>query len=640
MTFDVSIVIPTFNRADKLERCIRSIFAQDYPKEKIEIIIVDDYPQERIRMLIGSLSTVFPNIVYIPLCRKGPAVARNTGARQAKGSIIAFVDDDCRLESNWVSLILEGLNANPGLAASGGDTLTSTRKTFALVSQFLSTGSVETSVGGREETIFFPTCNAAVRKEIFDAYGFNEKFPLPGGEDLEFFWRIFKDGYRFVWNRQAKVIHDRDSRLGSFLKQAYSYGRGNFMVKFLHEDHPLLKELKTGRFVFWSATLVNIIKIPRFAYCLGNRLIGEFEVKGPGRRISVYLCLIMHKILYILGNLREFFRINLFVKQCALPDKQAPVPRLLILDITHSCNLSCRICDIWKTVPKEKGLDMASIKKIISEAVKLGIQGIALSGGEPLSRKDIFEIFDFTRKSGIKELGLLTNGLLVEEHLERLKPYLIDGSVSPVISLDSLSPAVHNYIRNSDSAWERTSTAVGKLALLKKEFPRVNFNIISIVLNQNLEELPGLAEYAMRQGANSLQFQAFLPSNLRMAERKKSEFWISGDRLEVLDETLDRLIAFKKEHGAFIKNSISNLALMKKYYRGSLVSGDVVCGSVDKTVLISNRGICTTCFSAYGDAKNRSLAEILQSKEALSAKEETGRCRWPCLLPCFCDHEL
>ncbi|MFA5231077.1 MAG: glycosyltransferase [Candidatus Omnitrophota bacterium] len=637
---DISIVIPTFNRMKKLERCIRSIFSQNYPKEKMEIVVVDDYPQESLHRLINDFSVDFPNIIYIPLCRKGPAAARNAGVKQARGGIIAFVDDDCRLEDNWVKLMLEDLNTNSGFAASGGDTLISMCKTFVLVSQFLSTGSIETEVGGRKETIFFPTCNAAVRKEIFDVYGFNENFPLPGGEDLEFFWRIFKDGHRLIWDRRAKIFHDRDSWLGSFLKQAYSYGRGNFLVKLLHRDHPLLKELKTERFAFWVATLINIVKIPKFAYCLGNRLINEFEVKGIGKKIFVYSCLIMHKILYIIGNLREFFRISLSGKKESLWDNPAPVPRLLILDITHFCNLNCRICDIWKTVSKEKDLDIGSIKKIISEAARLGIREITLSGGEPLTRGDIFEILDFTRKSGIKNLGLLTNGLLIEEYLERLKPYLIDRSVSLVISFDSLRPEVHNYIRNSDSAWKRTRKVVNELALLKKSFPQINFNIISIVLNQNLEELPNLAEYIRTQGANSLQFQVFLPSNLRMAERKKSEFWVSGDRLQILDETLECLISFKKKYGAFIKNSISNLALMKQYYRGSLDSGDVVCGSVDQTVLISNRGICTTCFSAYGDAKSGSLARILRSKEALCAKKETEKCRWPCLLPCFCDHEL
>lgn len=75
---------------------------------------------------------------------------------------------------------------------------------------------------------------------------------------------------------------------------------------------------------------------------------------------------------------------------------------------------------------------------------------------------------------------------------------------------------------------------------------------------------------------------------------------------------------------------------MKKYFRGTVNSGEVKCVSAHKTILISNHGEGTTCFSSYGDIKRRDLREILQDKERIRAQEKVKKCSWPCLLPCFC----
>jgi MoaA/NifB/PqqE/SkfB family radical SAM enzyme len=179
--------------------------------------------------------------------------------------------------------------------------------------------------------------------------------------------------------------------------------------------------------------------------------------------------------------------------------------------------------------------------------------------------------------------------------------------------------------------------ALKKLSYLKSTNPLVNFEVITIILNGNLEELLDIAHFIHSLGTNSLQFQPLLPNNLKMAERKTSPFWITPDRLSLLDDKIDKLIYFKKKNPEFIKNSERNLLLVKKYYRGIINYKDVECNSAEKTILISNEGKFTTCFSAYGDIKKQSLEALIQSKERERATEKLKNCRWPCLLPCFCD---
>ncbi len=634
MQKDISVIIPTYNRHRELRNCLNSVKIQSYPKGKFEVLIIDDESDNKTLEIIRSYES-FLDLKYFSQEHKGPAAARNLGVRNAESDLVAFIDDDCVMDKDWVKFMVEGHKNSPSVTAIGGETDVPSEKGSVLVGQFLSNGSIETYYNGKIETVFFPTCNVSIKKDVLLKNPFNEKFPLPGGEDLEFFWRIFKNGHKLLWDRKIKVVHYRDSRLISFLRQAYYYGRGNLLVKYLHDDQPLLKELKTGNLLFFWATLVNIIKIPRFCYLLGNRLIIFFNINGKFKSFSVYVHLFLHKVAYIIGNIVEFFRLR--KDDYTKANDGHMVPRLLILDVTHSCNLRCNICDIWKTGKKESDLDIRYVKKVLCEAQALKIPELALSGGEPLLRNDIFEIFEFARNLKIKNLGILSNGLIVNKYFDKLKPFLIDKTISLVVSFDSLTPELHNYIRNMNSAWQITKEALNKLASLKKDFPQISFNIISIILDGNLEELTGLAEFAKSLGVDFIQFQALLSNNLRMAERLKSEFWVTEKNWPVLDKSIDQLILFAKANPGFIKNSPGNLLLMKKYYRGLLSAGEVKCFSGSNTVLVANQGTYSTCFSSYGEVMTKSLQEVLRGKDILRARIEVNNCPWPCLLPCFTD---
>ncbi|MBL7196849.1 MAG: glycosyltransferase [Candidatus Omnitrophica bacterium] len=630
---ELSIIIPAYNRKETLKRCLLSLDEQDYPKDKYEFIVVDDGSSDGTIEFVQALAEKHRNFHYIQQYRKGPASARNLGIKKARGEIIGFTDDDCALDRDWVRLMIESHKKNPEIIAVGGLTLVPYKKANIMIGQSLSNGAIQINLNGQKEVIFLPTCNVTFKRRIFEEYKFNEEFPLPGGEDLELFWRLFKHGHRFIWSKDIRMSHHRNGSITDFIRQAYIYGRGNLLTKFLHNDQPLLKELKTGKFSFWVATLVNVIKIPRFSFILGRKLIKENNIKNAYKKISIYLYFMLHKIFYIFGNISEFFRIR---EKCSAQQLNH-ASHALILDITHSCNLSCRICDIWKTKNTEKDLDISYIKKMLWQAKDLKIKEIALSGGEPLLRKDIFDIFEYAKDLEIKDLGVLTNGILAESFFPRLRPYLIDNIISPVISLDSLNPEIHNFVRDSDIAWQKTKKALNRLSALKKEYLQVNFNIITIILNQNLEELLELANFIKNLGTNSLQFQVILPNNLRMAERKMSSFWIPRERLTLLDKMLGKLIEFKRKNPKFIKNSTSNLSLIKKYFQGTITSNDVQCQSAEKTILVSNQGNCTTCFSSYGDIKTLELKDIFESKERLKASVKVKKCAWPCLLPCFCD---
>ena len=83
----VSVIIPTRDRQRDLAECLTSIFAQDYPKNQIEVIVFDDGSKDQTRALVPK----FPCTLLLNERSKGASFCRNAGARLARGEILAFL---------------------------------------------------------------------------------------------------------------------------------------------------------------------------------------------------------------------------------------------------------------------------------------------------------------------------------------------------------------------------------------------------------------------------------------------------------------------------------------------------------------------------------------------------------------------
>ncbi|MBI5873494.1 MAG: glycosyltransferase [Candidatus Omnitrophica bacterium] len=628
---DISIIVPSYNRKERLKQCLGSIFLQDFPKDKFEVIVIDDGSTDGTKDMLEGMSRERKNFRYFSQSRRGPATARNLGMKHSRSEIVGFTDNDCILAKDWARRMVEAHRACETASAIGGSTRVDPRNIKAVVSQFLSDGAIHVDINGNKEVVFFPTCNVSLKKTLIKNEEFNGSFPLPAGEDLDFFWRLFKKGHKFIYRKDIVIFHDCHPGVVSFLRQAYFYGRGNFLVQHLHRDQPLLKELNTGnKFSFALATLVNFIKIPRFSYLLGRRLMNAKNNLNLVEKLKVYFYFALHKAVYLSGNIAEYRSLKKGVDISAKPE-------YIILDITHKCNLKCNICEIRSDGSKEE-LKTGEVKDLLFEAKDWGIKEFVLSGGEALLRSDIFEILDFVRDIKYR-IGILTNGIVLDgAFINRLLPYFACGRLSLSISLDALSAHIHDDIRGQEGSFEKTMTALEALSKLKKSGQNINFNTISIVLGHNLDELLPLAHRLKTFGVNSIQFQPLLANNLIMKERSsRVKYWIQPDTLYLLDTTLDSLVDFKRQNPGLVRNSEHNLILMKKYFRNLLTQQDVKCGYGSKTVLIAKNGDVTTCFDCYGNIKRKSLKSIFFSKEADKARDRLKDCNHPCLLPCFCD---
>lgn len=222
-----SIIVPTYNRAAWLSRCLGAVAALDYPRDRFEVIVVDDGGRGALDPVVAP----YRDRLRLRLHRQenvGPASARNTGAALASGDHLAFTDDDCTPAPGWLDRFAVATTATPK-ALIGGRTVNALRSNpYAGASQTLVDYITHYYTAPRRSA-FFASNNLAVPAALFaEVGGFDTTFPLAAGEDREFCDRWQARGLPIRYAADANVEHHHDLGLRAFLRQHVNYGRGSY----------------------------------------------------------------------------------------------------------------------------------------------------------------------------------------------------------------------------------------------------------------------------------------------------------------------------------------------------------------------------------------------------------------------------
>ena len=210
----LSVVIPSFNRCQTLERVLGAYQKQSARDKIAELIVVDDGSTDATASVVEAASreSVFP-VRYFYQANRGPAAARNLGIREARASIILFTDDDIIPTPDLVAQHLQWHAKHPeeSTAVLGYVTwspeLPSTPFMDWYGNEVLFAYS-EIASRSLVDYRYFYTCNVSLDRQFLLLNGaFDEDFRFAAWEDIELGFRLQKAGMRLFYNSGALAFH-------------------------------------------------------------------------------------------------------------------------------------------------------------------------------------------------------------------------------------------------------------------------------------------------------------------------------------------------------------------------------------------------------------------------------------------------
>ncbi|MDF5717176.1 MAG: glycosyltransferase [Rhizonema sp. NSF051] len=219
--------------------------------------------------LTQELVASLPNICYVRELKPGLDFARNRALHSATGELLAFLDDDVVVDRKWLEGLMEAWAENPDAAAFTGLVLPYELATEAQIlfeqrggfrrgfekiryGQVLPGNPLYPCGAG----MFGAGCNMAFRRDILlKIGGFDEALdtgaPLPGGGDLDIFYRVIRAGYPLVYEPQYLVFHQHRREGEKLRRQYWTWGLGfmAFVVKSYQSDPSQRSQLR--RLIWW-----------------------------------------------------------------------------------------------------------------------------------------------------------------------------------------------------------------------------------------------------------------------------------------------------------------------------------------------------------------------------------------------------
>jgi glycosyltransferase involved in cell wall biosynthesis len=244
----LSVLLCTYNRARNLGPALESVAASQLPDGvDWEVLVVDNNSSDRTREIIERYCRRYPQrFRYVFEGRQGKSHALNTGVRESKGDVLAFMDDDVTVEPTWLQNLTRPLE-NCSWAGCGGRIRppenVSMPAWISLEGEHSVAGILALFDRGPTPCALAEPpygTNMAFRREMFEKYGLfrTDIGPSPGseirGEDTEFGLRLMKAGEKLLYEPSAVVYHEiPEGRLRKqyFLTWYFDYGRTLIRLK-------------------------------------------------------------------------------------------------------------------------------------------------------------------------------------------------------------------------------------------------------------------------------------------------------------------------------------------------------------------------------------------------------------------------
>jgi len=285
----LTIAICSKDRTDQLERCLKSVRSLAMEVSgvpvSVEIIAIDNAPADDMtqRLVAG-----FADVRYVRENRPGLNFARNRALKEAEGQLLAYLDDDVTVDSLWLEGLMEAWADHRSAGAFTGLVLPYALSTAAQI-LFEENGgwrkSFDRIVYGRTlpgnplypcgAGMFGTGANMAFRRDVLLAIGgFDEALdtgpPLPGGGDLDIFYRVISAGHELVYDPKYMVFHEHRATLEALRRQYRSWGLClmTFIAKFSKKGASQSLKFRRLRRLWFKLQIQNLIKSMMGRYVL------------------------------------------------------------------------------------------------------------------------------------------------------------------------------------------------------------------------------------------------------------------------------------------------------------------------------------------------------------------------------------
>src|SRR4030067_2265156 len=179
-------------------------------------------------------------------------------------------------------------------------------------------------------------------------------------------------------------------------------------------------------------------------------------------------------------------------------------PFLVVGDFTHKCNLNCKHCYSNSGATRETELTKEEALDIVDQLADCGVTALAFSGGEPLIRKDFFQVAQHAVNRGLY-VSVATNGtLLTKENVKKLKQ---TGVHYVEVSVDGATAQTHDEFRGVPGAFDKA--VMGLKSCVEEELCAC---IATTATKSNLAEMPAIIDLASEIGAKRFTYFNFIPT--------------------------------------------------------------------------------------------------------------------------------
>lgn len=327
--------------------------------------------------------------------------------------------------------------------------------------------------------------------------------------------------------------------------------------------------------------------------------------------------------------LREF-ETNLSYYFSEILEKPIAKPCWIFLSLSHKCTYNCQMCGVVKIL-RGYELCIEDVRRVFDEISGWGWDfTIVITGGEPLLRSDIFDIFKHAQKLNLK-IEVVSNGSLINQAIA--EKIMLSGLKNIAISLDGAREQTHDFIREK-GAFKKATEAIKYLVAAKKGAgfgPQIS--VWTTIMKENVGELFDIISLVKDLGVECLVYHPVVVAQEDMQNTSpNARFWLKEQDTDNLKQQIDKIVEYQKNNGlvAFLHDPY----LWTKHFKGQLTKKEWKCNPFVFTN-IGPDGEVRSCGAAFGNINKISLQECLNTEEAYRARNIMKNCAKPCLQTCW-----